>query len=333
MKKVLLIGEPLIRITPTNYQELTDGVESRVFFGGSEINVACNLQGFGCETKLLTALPQGSLGDRFLDFLDGKGIDTSGVQRKGERVGVYYMEAGFGCRSSQVYYDRGQSSLEAIQVDHFDMEQLFLEVGLVHFSGITVAIGSAVRAWLVQVLKEAKRRKIPISMDLNWRSKMIGLRDAKKVFSQFATYADYCFGLEPIMTNEKDWELFERDTATVHTIRERMQTLKEAYKFQAIFHTIRQTDELGRNLYKAYGLADEFCCSQELKTQVLQRVGSGDAFVAGALYKLLEETSLKAILDFAVASGTYKCSIEGDHMRQSLRKVESLLERKNDIIR
>lgn len=90
------------------------------------------------------------------------------------------MEAGFGCRSSQVYYDRGQSSLEAIQVDHFDMEQLFLEVGLVHFSGITVAIGSAVRAWLVQVLKEAKRRKIPISMDLNWRSKMIGLRDAKK---------------------------------------------------------------------------------------------------------------------------------------------------------
>lgn len=135
------------------------------------------------------------------------------------------------------------------------------------------------------------------------------------------------------MANEKDWELFERDTATVHTIRERMQTLKEAYKFQAIFHTIRQTDELGRNLYKAYGLADEFCCSQELKTQVLQRVGSGDAFVAGALYKLLEGTSLKAILDFAVASGTYKCSIEGDHMRQSLRKVESLLEGKNDIIR
>ncbi len=93
------------------------------------------------------------------------------------------MEAGFGCRSSQVYYDRGQSSLEAIQVEHFDMEQLFLEVGLVHFSGITVAIGSAVRAWLVQVLKEAKRRKIPISMDLNWRSKMIGLRDAKSVLA------------------------------------------------------------------------------------------------------------------------------------------------------
>ncbi len=72
----------------------------------------------------MTALPQGSLGNRFLDFLDGKGIDTSSVQRKGN-VWVYYMEAGFGCRSSQVYYDRGQSSLEAIQVDHFDMEQLF----------------------------------------------------------------------------------------------------------------------------------------------------------------------------------------------------------------
>ncbi|MFX3780874.1 sugar kinase, partial [Streptococcus suis] len=65
----------------------------------------------------------------------------------GERVGVYYMEAGFGCLSSQVYYDRCQSSLEAIQVDHFDIEKLFLEVGLVDFSGITVAIGSSVMGW------------------------------------------------------------------------------------------------------------------------------------------------------------------------------------------
>lgn len=333
MKKVLLIGEPLLRITPTNYQEVADSVESRIFFGGSEINVACNLQGFGRATKLLTALPQGSLGDRFLHFLDEKGIDTSSIQRQGERVGLYYMEAGFGCRPSQVYYDRGQSSLECLQLDQVQMDSLFSEVEWVHFSGITVAVGPAVRAWLIQVLQEAKYRQIPISMDLNWRSKMIGLKEAKKIFSDFAIYADYCFGLEPIMVNTEDWTLFERDKASVQMIRERMQALKEVYGFQAIFHTMRQTDEVGRNLYKAYGLADVFSCSQELKTQVLQRVGSGDAFVAGALYQLLEGSSLTSILDFAVASGTYKCSVEGDQMRQSVPQIASLLDGKNDIVR
>lgn len=333
MKKVLLIGEPLIRITPTNYQEIADGVESRLFFGGSEINIACSLQGFGCQTKLLTALPQGQLGERFLTFLTGHGIDTSAIQRVGERIGLYYMETGFGCRPSQVYYDRSQSSLAAIQISQLDMDDLFADVAMVHFSGITLAVDPAVTLWLKPVLEEAKKRQLPISIDLNWRSKMIGQKEAKKLFSEFAAYADYCFGIEPIMVDGSDWKMFKKDEAKRCDIEERMSALKKVYGFQAVFHTVRQLDHQGRNHYRAYGLAEKFSCSVELTTQVLQRIGSGDAFVAGALYQLLEGASLEEMLDFAVASGVYKCSLEGDQMMQPAAKVRALLDGKNELLR
>ncbi|WP_155964546.1 sugar kinase [Streptococcus ruminantium] len=333
MKKVLLIGEPLIRIMPTNYQEIADGVESRMFFGGSEMNIACNLQGFGYPTKVLTALPEGPLGDRFMAFLVRHGIDVSAIQRVGERIGLYYMESGFGCRPSQVYYDRSHSSLAAMRIEQLDMEQLFEDVALIHFSGITLAIDPTVTLWMKTILEEAKKRNLPISIDLNWRSKMIGKREAKKLFSEFAVYADYCFGIEPIMKDAGDWDLFDRDEAGLYDIEERMLALKETYDFQTIFHTVRQMDDMGRNHYRAYGLAEEFICSVELKTQVLQRVGSGDAFVAGAIYQLLKKASLEETVNFAVASGTYKCSLEGDQMVQSVDRIKSLLDGKNEIIR
>lgn len=333
MKKVLLIGEPLIRLTPTHYQEVADGVESRMFFGGSEINVACTLQGFGRQTKLLTALPASPLGERFKTFLSSYGIDTSSIYRLGERIGLYYMEAGFGCRPSQVYYDRSHSSLAAIDVDQLDVGQLLADVEWLHFSGITLAIDPAVRKWLKPILLAAKERHIPISIDLNWRSKMIGLKEAKQIFSEFAAYADYCFGIDPILADATDWDLFARDDATLKEVEGRMRSLQQVYGLRAIFHTIRQTDDHGRHLYRAYALAEHFVESVELKTQVLQRVGSGDAFVAGALYQLLNSFPLQEVVDFAVASGTYKCSLEGDHMLQSATKVRTLLEGKNDIVR
>lgn len=333
MKKVLLIGEPLIRITPTEYNEIGNAVENRMYFGGSEINIACNLQGFGLKTKILTALPSNPVGDRFLAFLEERGVDTSSIQRCGERVGLYYLEDGFGCRATQVYYDRSHTAITQFDGEQVDMDQLFEDVGHLHFSGITVALGEEVRSWLTIILTEAQKRVIPISFDLNWRSKMIGLEDAKYLFSEFANYATYCFGIEPIMASENNLELFDRNNENLEALQERLETLKKVYDLKAIFHTLRETDEYGNNTYQAYALTDTLVQSLTLKTPVLQRVGSGDAFVAGALYQLLQGVEMQEVVDFAVASGTYKCSVEGDFMTKSPEKVAGLLKWKSDIVR
>lgn len=333
MTKILLFGEPLIRISPLDATSIGDHVASSTYFGGSEINIACNLQALGISTKVFTALPANEIGDRFLTFLKQHQIDTSSICRLGDRIGLYYLENGFGCRQSEVFYDRKHTSISQIRPNMLDMDSLFQGISHFHFSGITVAIGQEVRTLLLLLLEEAKRRGIIVSMDLNLRTKMISVLEAKYEFSKFARFADYCFGIDPLMIDDQNLEMFPRDKASLKEVENRMRQLKEAYGFKAIFHTLRSSDEQDKNVYQAYALEERFEESVQLKTAVYQRVGSGDAFISGALYQLLHHSSLKTTIDFAVASATLKCTLPGDHLSTSETSIEKLLANAQDIIR
>ncbi|VKU05171.1 carbohydrate kinase, PfkB family [Streptococcus pneumoniae] len=333
MTKILLFGEPLIRISPLDATSIGDHVASSTYFGGSEINIACNLQALGISTKVFTALPANEIGDRFLTFLKQHQIDTSSICRLGDRIGLYYLENGFGCRQSEVFYDRKHTSISQIRSNMLDMDSLFQGISHFHFSGITVAIGQEVRAILLLLLEETKRRGIVVSMDLNLRTKMISVLEAKYEFSKFARFTDYCFGIDPLMIDDQNLEMFPRDSASLEEVENRMRLLKEAYGFKAIFHTLRSSDEQDKNVYQAYALEERFEESVQLKTAVYQRIGSGDAFISGALYQLLHHSSLKTTIDFAVASATLKCTLPGDHLSTSATSIENLLANAQDIIR
>lgn len=333
MTKILLFGEPLIRISPLDATSIGDHVASSTYFGGSEINIACNLQALGISTKVFTALPANEIGDRFLTFLKQHQIDTSSICRLGDRIGLYYLENGFGCRQSEVFYDRKHTSISQIRPNMLDMDSLFQGISHFHFSGITVAIGQEVRAILLLLLEEAKRRGIVVSMDPNLRTKMISVLEAKYEFSKFARFTDYCFGIDPLMIDDQNLEMFPRDSASLEEVENRMRLLKEAYGFKAIFHTLRSSDEQDKNVYQAYALEERFEESVQLKTAVYQRIGSGDAFISGALYQLLHHSSLKTTIDFAVASATLKCTLPGDHLSTSATSIENLLANAQDIIR
>ncbi|CVR58738.1 sugar kinase [Streptococcus pneumoniae] len=333
MTKILLFGEPLIRISPLDATSIGDHVASSTYFGGSEINIACNLQALGISTKIFTALPANEIGDRFLTFLKQHQIDTSSICRLGDRIGLYYLENGFGCRQSEVFYDRKHTSISQIRPNMLDMDSLFQGISHFHFSGITIAIGQEVRAILLLLLEEAKRRGIVVSMDLNLRTKMISVLEAKYEFSKFARFTDYCFGIDPLMIDDQNLEMFPRDSASLEEVENRMRLLKEAYGFKAIFHTLRSSDEQDKNVYQAYALEERFEESIQLKTAVYQRIGSGDAFISGALYQLLHHSSLKTTIDFAVASATLKCTLPGDHLSTSATSIENLLANAQDIIR
>ncbi|SND67700.1 carbohydrate kinase, PfkB family [Streptococcus pneumoniae] len=319
--------------SPLDATSIGDHVASSTYFGGSEINIACNLQALGISTKVFTALPANEIGDRFLTFLKQHQIDTSSICRLGDRIGLYYLENGFGCRQSEVFYDRKHTSISQIRPNMLDMDSLFQGISHFHFSGITVAIGQEVRAILLLLLEEAKRRGIVVSMDLNLRTKMISVLEAKYEFSKFARFTDYCFGIDPLMIDDQNLEMFPRDSASLEEVENRMRLLKEAYGFKAIFHTLRSSDEQDKNVYQAYALEERFEESVQLKTAVYQRIGSGDAFISGALYQLLHHSSLKTTIDFAVASATLKCTLPGDHLSTSATSIENLLANAQDIIR
>ncbi|MCT8975920.1 sugar kinase [Clostridium sp. CX1] len=333
MGRFLSIGEILVRFTPKAFDVYGNNNEFEYFFGGSEANIASTLSYWDIESSILSALPDNTLSKNIKRYFRGMGVDVSNIVTKGEKIGLYFLERSSGVRNSSVIYDRKHSSFSELKIEDIDISKVLEEVTWLHFSGITLAVGENSRNLVREIVKEAKRRNIFISIDLNFRSKMCSAIDAKKYMTEFALYADVCFGIEPIMVNEKDTEMFNRENSTKEDIFARMKELKSEFQFKYIFHTERRNDEEDNNSYYAYGLGENLQESIKATTRMIERVGSGDAFVAGVIYSLMKEKTLKEALDFGVASATLKCTIKGDSMAVEPSDVEKIICSKNIIDR
>ncbi|WP_394333643.1 PfkB family carbohydrate kinase [Salegentibacter agarivorans] len=58
---------------------------------------------------------------------------------------------------------------------------------------------------------------------------------------------------------------------------------------------------------------------------VVDRLGTGDAFMAGIIYGLIENLDHQEVLDFAVAASLYKHTIAGDVNVASLEEVHAIM--------
>lgn len=334
MGKLLVVGDPLIRISPVGHQEIASGCSANLFFGGAEVNIARTIGGFGGMVSLLTALPDNPVGRAFHQFLKNSFIDTDLIKWQGKRVGIYYLENGFGCRSSKVFYDRQQSSFTELQAENLNYNQIFEGITYFHFSGISLALGETTRRLIKRLILEAKQRDIVVSFDLNYRSSMMSVIDAKHIFSEFAYHADILFGMEPLMLNDGDTEMLDRSKLNRESIKNRLFGLSQKYDVRTIIHTARNTDSTGNNEFKAYALSDgSFVESRQVKTAILQRVGSGDAFVAGVLYQLMHKEHVKDTLDFGVAAASLKCTVAEDQLFISVDTVKEVLDKDRDVKR
>lgn len=330
--KILFFGEPLIRITPDCYQNLDNNQAAYLYYGGSEVNIARSLSYMGIPCKLFTALPNNEIGDSYLNFLERNNIDVSAIVRKGQRLGTYYLIDGYGWRNSQVCYDRAYTSINDLKISDLDFDEIFRDITHFHFSGITIALSDQVRLVLTALLEEACQRKVTVSIDLNYRSKLLSLIEAKDYFSKYAKYATYCFGIDPLKADANDNNLFNRESASQKELEKRMSSLLSIYNFKYLFHT-RRTVKQNVNDYLSYVYyQDKLVKSQEFSTAVLQRVGSGDAFITGALYQILNNKSPKEIIDFASACAIYKCTVSQDSMLAKPETIHDLM-KSNDVVR
>ncbi|MBW9158183.1 sugar kinase [Clostridium tagluense] len=333
MGKFLSIGEILLRFTPKNFDVYENSNELEYFFGGSEANISSILSAWDIESTILSALPDNDIAKNIKRYFRGVGVDVSNIITKGDKIGCYFLERSLGVRSSSVIYDRKHSSFSELNINDIDIFKVLEGVTWLHFSGITLGVGGNSRELVREILKEAKKRDIFISMDLNFRSKMCNFMEAKKYMTELAPYVDFCFGIEPIMVNEKDTEMFDRENSTKEDIFKRMKKLKSKFAFKYIVHTERINDKEDNNTYYAYGLGEDIQESVRLTTKMIERVGSGDAFASGVIYSFFKEKTLKEALDFGVASATLKCTIKGDSMIVAPKDIEKIILEKNIIDR
>ncbi|CYX89756.1 sugar kinase [Streptococcus suis] len=335
MKKILAFGEVLLRLSPPQYQTLTQASSLECQFGGSELNVLASLAQLGHSVELVTALPKNEVGKMAEHFLFARQIGQKYVIRKEGRLGLYYYQKGFSLRPSQVTYDRDYSAFSLSKEEDYDLEGMFDGVNWFHVSGITVALNPDIYRLAFRLMEIAKVQGVKVSFDLNYRESLwSSFEEAREKLSPFVQLADICFGLEPIqLFNEsgkdvKDELGLKRPYENKEVLLAVVKGLAETYSLQSLAFTQREMTYNNEYLLKAYLYQDGMLYETEKESiQVLDRVGTGDAFTAGIILGYLQEKSPREILDLGMASFQFKHTIEGDVNIISQSDIDLLLKK------
>ncbi len=329
--KVVTFGELMLRLAPENYLRFVQSKKFEATFGGAEANVAVSLANYGVDAAFVSKLPTHEIGQMAVNSLRQFGVDTSLITRGGERVGIYYCEKGASQRPSKVIYDRAYAAIAMAKASDFNWAKIFKGVDWFHFTGITPALSDSMAKICITACKEAKKRGVKISCDLNFRKKLWSKEKAGQVMGELCNYIDYCianeedakdvFGIEADNTDIYSGKLDRNGYISV------AQKLTERFNFKGVAITLRESLSANDNNWSAMLYTDgNAYFSKKYAMHIVDRVGGGDSFGAGLIYSLLNGYDSQKAIEFAVAASCLKHSIEGDYNMVSVDEVKKLAE-------
>ena len=198
--KILTFGEIMLRLkTPENLRIL-QAQDFEASYGGAEANVAVSLAMMEDPVAFVTKLPDNPVGLAAHNEIRRFGVDTSGILKGGERLGIYYFEKGTNIRPTNVVYDRAYSSFAQADPEEFCWEELLKDVDIFYFSGVTPAVSENIERAVLEALKYCKSHAIQVVCDLNYRGKMWSTQKAQKVMKELMNYVTLC------IANDEDFE-------------------------------------------------------------------------------------------------------------------------------
>jgi 2-dehydro-3-deoxygluconokinase len=330
--KVVTFGEIMLRLSTPGFTRFVQAQNLDVTFGGGEANVAVSLANYGLESHFVSKIPQHEIGQSAVNSLQRFGVRCDHVVRGGERIGIYFLESGASQRPSKVIYDRANSAVSLMKKDEVDWKNVFENTAWFHWTGITPALGAKARDHVNDACRAAKDAGVTVSCDLNYRKKLWAEQEAQSFMRPLMRYVDVCIANEEdaekslgMEVGASDVESGELDEQSYYDL---AKALKREYDFSAVAITLRESFSASRNGWSALLLDDRDCKapfrSKRYDIQIVDRVGSGDAFASGLIYGLLSKRDVREVLEFAVAASCLKQTIPGDFNLVSLAEVEKL---------
>ena len=333
MTRVVTLGEVMLRLKSPGFERLFQSPMLEATFGGAEANVAASLAQYGVDARFVSAIPANNVGDACVAALKSFGIDTSMVRRQGERLGIYFLENGANQRPSRVTYDRAGSSISTAKASDFDWEAVFAGADWFHLSGVTPAISASAAELSLAAAREARSRKIVVSVDYNYRKNLWKYgKKAPEVMRELVSHAT--IGI----ANEEDCQkalgiavdvdvksgTLEQDT--YRALAEKVLAAFPNLDKQVI--TLRESHSADRNGWSAcLSNGKEFLMSRHYDiTDIVDRVGAGDSFAAGLIYGMRAYKNDHRALEFATSASCLKHSILGDINRVGVSEVEALMQ-------
>jgi 2-dehydro-3-deoxygluconokinase len=338
IKRVVTLGEVMLRLKTPGVERFFQSPSFEATFGGGEGNVATSLSIMGLDAAFVTALPQNPIGESCLQYLRGKGVDVSYIARGGERLGIYFLEAGANQRPSNVVYDRANSAIATAKPSDFDFDAIFADAGWFHITGITPAISPAAAELALAAVKAAQKYGVTVSCDYNYRKKLWNYgKTAPEVMRELVKYVDVGIANEEdcqrsvgVSVDEDDWEgavsSGALDTAKYEALAKKMFEEFPNLKYQAI--TLRESFSASHNGWSAclYNGKDFFVSRRYDITNIVDRVGGGDSFATGLIYGLHTKMPDQEALEYAVAASCLKHSILGDVNLSTVDEVMKLMQ-------
>jgi 2-dehydro-3-deoxygluconokinase len=331
VKKYITFGEIMLRLKPPNWERFFQSPLLEATFGGGEANVAVGLARFGLNVANVSVIPNNFIGDACIGELRRQGVDTSLMVRKGNRLGIYFLEVGANQRPSKVIYDRSHSAIAEASPGDINWDKVFDEVSWFHITGITPAISLSASELSLEAVKKAREKGITISCDLNFRKNLWKYgKSAPEVMGELVKYADI------VMGNEEDCQKSLGVKVDVDVESGRLQTEKYRELTDNVFGlypnikkiaiTLRESHSANYNGWSAVlNNREEFIISKKYEiNNIIDRVGGGDTFAAGLIYGFNNLHSDRETLDFAVAASCLMHSIPGDLPLLSVEEVKSL---------
>ena len=294
---VLSYGEPLVRLTPERFKTFLKSNSWEVEIGGAEANVLAGCSILGLKTQLLGALPDNFLGRRVFQELRrfGIGVDRLELAEEG-RMGLYFLEFVHRREGAEVLYDRKDSTFSHFELKEKDFS-LLSQGSLLHLTGITPPL-SSICDMNVRNLLRFKPATLRVSFDVNYRSKLWSPKECRQFMEEIMGSVDVLF------IKEEDlqilWGMENED------YREKLAFLQSSYGEDKIY--VLTAGEKG-----CFVLSKGISLHQpSFATEVVDRIGAGDAFVAGFLYGYLGKKNLEEAALWGNAMASLKMSVVGD---------------------
>lgn len=321
-ENILVFGELLLRFSSSEDQFISKNHTVNLFPGGSEANVSASLGQWNIPCSYVSCVPDNALSANALQVMENLGVNTSKTLLEGNRLGLYFLLSANGLTSGEVVYDRKFSSFSSLKPGVIDWDQVLEGHTWFHWTALTPALNENMAAVCKEALVAARAKGLKISVDLNYRSRLWDYgQQPIDVMPELVAHCDVIMGniwaANKMLGTPVD-ENLNRQTS-VEAYRQHANTSAKAVfdkypQCKHIANTFRFMDNPKHNLfYGTYHTPEGDYISDIFETNdVVDRIGSGDAFMAGLIYGLLTSNNGTEIIEKATYSGYKKLFVKGD---------------------
>ena len=314
------MGEVMLRLSTPDKETISQSETFIKNAGGSELNVVSGSAMLGMNNAFITKLPDNKIGNfiknkiRFGHVCDDYIITDKSSEA---RVGIYYYESGAYPRKSSVQYDRKNASINSLCVSEIN-ENIFNNTKVFHISSITLALNEELQKNIITIIKKFKESGAKISFDVNYRSALWTEEMAKNVITSILPMVDFLF-----VSEETSRKMFGK-TGDIKTI---IADFEQEYGCQLIATTRREVvSPTKHNFSSIIYCGEEFYFENPYENiEVVDRIGSGDAYVAGVLFGLIKFNDCKKALEIGNALSSAKNTVVGDMALFSYNEINNIV--------